>query len=69
MSFQKMKDNVQDIQWASIAPYLLAAGIIGLFVGAVVLAVAYQLFVAWVKEGTAGFGEANQPAAEAPAEA
>jgi predicted PurR-regulated permease PerM len=48
---------------------MIAYGIIGLFVGAVVLAVAYQLFVAWVKEGTAGFGEANQPAAEAPAEA
>jgi ABC-type uncharacterized transport system involved in gliding motility auxiliary subunit len=32
MSFQKMKDNVQYIHWASIAPYLLAAGIVGLFV-------------------------------------
>ena len=47
---------------------MIAYGIIGLFVGAVVLAVAYQLFVAWVKEGTAGFGEANEPVAEAPAE-
>ena len=48
---------------------MIAYGIIGLFVGAVVLAVAYQLFVAWVKEGTAGFGEAAGTGAEAPAEA
>ena len=31
---------------------MISYGIIGLFVGAVVLAVAYQLFVAWVTEGT-----------------
>ena len=44
-------------------------GIIGLFVGAVVLAVAYQLFVAWVKEGTANLGTPRDDAGEAPAEA
>jgi predicted PurR-regulated permease PerM len=48
---------------------MIAYGIIGLFVGAVVLAVAYQLFVAWVMEGTAGFGESSEQAGEAPAEA
>ncbi len=48
---------------------MISYGIIGLFVGAVVLAVAYQLLVAWVKEGTAGFGEAHEVAAEASAEA
>ncbi len=31
MSFQKIKDSVKEFSWASIAPYLLAAGIIGLF--------------------------------------
>jgi ABC-type uncharacterized transport system involved in gliding motility auxiliary subunit len=30
MSFQKIKDSVQEFRWASIAPYLLAAGVIGL---------------------------------------
>jgi predicted PurR-regulated permease PerM len=45
---------------------MISYGIIGLFVGAVVLAVAYQLFVAWVIEGTAGFGEAGEGPTEAP---
>ena len=31
---------------------MVAAGIVGLFVGAVVLAVGYQVFMAWVDEGT-----------------
>jgi ABC-type uncharacterized transport system involved in gliding motility auxiliary subunit len=31
MSFKKMKDSVKDFRWVSTAPYLLAAGIIGLF--------------------------------------
>ncbi len=48
---------------------MIAYGIIGLFIGAVVLAVAYQLFVAWVIEGTAGFGGSSEQAGEAPAEA
>ena len=48
---------------------MISYGIIGLFVGAVVLAVAYQLLVAWVMEGTAGFGESSEEAGEAPAEA
>jgi predicted PurR-regulated permease PerM len=36
---------------------MIAFGIIGLFVGAVMLAIAYQLFVAWVTEGTLTHGE------------
>jgi predicted PurR-regulated permease PerM len=36
---------------------MIAFGIIGLFVGAVMLAIAYQLFVAWVNEGTLTHGE------------
>ena len=32
---------------------MVAAGIVGLFVGAVVLAVGYQVFMAWVDEGAA----------------
>jgi ABC-type uncharacterized transport system involved in gliding motility auxiliary subunit len=35
MSFQKMKDSVQDFNWASTAPWLLLFGIVGL-VGALV---------------------------------
>ena len=31
----------------------LNAGIIGLFIGAVVLALGYKLFLAWVTEGSA----------------
>ncbi|MCL7973418.1 MAG: AI-2E family transporter [marine benthic group bacterium] len=48
---------------------MIAYGIIGLFVGAVVLAVAYQLFVAWVIEGTASEGAAGAEVGEVPAEA
>ncbi|MNO93582.1 putative inner membrane protein [compost metagenome] len=40
---------------------LLALGIIGLFIGPVVLAVGYTLLDAWIKEGE------QTPAAEAPA--
>ena len=36
---------------------MIAFGIIGLFVGAVMLAIAYQLFTAWVTEGTLTQGE------------
>ncbi|MNQ49238.1 putative inner membrane protein [compost metagenome] len=39
---------------------LLALGIIGLFIGPVVLAVGYTLLDAWIKEGE------QTPAAEAP---
>jgi len=52
---------------------MIAYGIIGLFIGAVVLAVAYQLFVAWVFEGTFTHGDSGvvpkEAAAGAPAEA
>jgi len=45
---------------------MLAFGILGLFVGAVVLAVGYQLFVAWVKEGDESAAEASPAAEEQP---
>ena len=53
---------------------MIAFGIIGLFVGAVMLAIAYQLFVAWVREGTFTHGDSgivpeDSAAGEAPAEA
>jgi ABC-type uncharacterized transport system involved in gliding motility auxiliary subunit len=31
MSFQKIKDSFKEFSWSSIAPYLLAAGVVGLF--------------------------------------
>jgi len=40
---------------------MITYGIIGLFIGAVVLAVAYQLFIAWVQEGIPG---TEDPASE-----
>ena len=46
---------------------MVAAGIIGLFSGAVVLAIAYQLFMAWVDDaqppGNEEEGEAGDKAA------
>jgi predicted PurR-regulated permease PerM len=33
---------------------MVSAGIIGLFLGAVLLAVGYQIFMEWVEEGDAG---------------
>jgi len=44
---------------------MVASGLIGLFVGAVVLALAYVIFMAWVAEGDEGSCE--QAAAEEPA--
>jgi predicted PurR-regulated permease PerM len=41
---------------------MISSGIIGLFVGAVVLGVGYELFVAWVKTS----GEQNDPASSQP---
>jgi len=46
---------------------MIKYGIIGLFVGAVVLAIGYELFMAWVNEDSAG-SEGAEPA-EAPAPA
>jgi predicted PurR-regulated permease PerM len=40
---------------------MIASGIIGLFVGAVVLAVGYELFTAWVRDQ-----QATNPALETP---
>jgi predicted PurR-regulated permease PerM len=48
---------------------MIAFGIIGLFVGAVMLAIAYQLFVAWVYEGTFTHGDPGVEPEEAAAEA
>lgn len=45
---------------------MISAGIIGLFVGAVLLAVAYQVFMEWVGAGTAG--ETEEPGSVATAE-
>ena len=46
---------------------MVTSGIIGLFVGAVLLAVGYQIFMEWVAEGdTAGAQPAGARAAEAP---
>lgn len=46
---------------------MVTSGIIGLFVGAVLLAVGYQIFMEWVAEGdTAGAEPAGAGAAEAP---
>ena len=33
---------------------MLAAGIIGLFVGAIILSLGYELFMAWLKTGSEG---------------
>ncbi|GAB3277926.1 AI-2E family transporter [Parahaliea aestuarii] len=42
---------------------MVGAGLVGLFVGAVILAVSYQLFMAWVNEGQpdSGGGESAAP--------
>ena len=40
--------------FAGVIGGLLAFGIIGLFVGPVVLAVTYRLFLAWIDEGLSG---------------
>ena len=46
---------------------MIMSGIIGLFVGAVVLAVAYQLMMAWLEQD-AGLGMFSTTGAEVPAE-
>jgi predicted PurR-regulated permease PerM len=46
----------------------IAAGIIGLFVGAVVLALGYELFLAWLAEVAPPDHEAGAEADAAPAE-
>ena len=38
---------------------MISAGLVGLFVGSVVLALGYQLFMEWV--GTAGTGDEAEP--------
>jgi predicted PurR-regulated permease PerM len=43
---------------------LVSSGIIGLFLGAVVLALVYQLFVAWLGGGAAAAGGSSPPAAK-----
>jgi predicted PurR-regulated permease PerM len=45
---------------------LLAFGVIGLFVGPVVLAVTYTLLAAWMQEADAAPGEPTQPPASQP---
>ena len=37
----------------------LAHGLIGLFVGPIVLSIAWQLLAAWIREGTAGMKTAS----------
>jgi predicted PurR-regulated permease PerM len=37
----------------------LAHGLIGLFIGPIVLSIAWQLLVAWMREGTDGMGTAD----------
>ena len=45
---------------------MVSGGIIGLFIGAVVLAIGYQLFMGWVaEENQAGAGQEQNPAAPA----
>ena len=45
---------------------MVSAGIIGLFVGAVLLGVGYQLFMAWVDEAEDTTAASEIAAAEAP---
>lgn len=45
--------------FAGVIGGLIAFGLIGLFVGPVVLAVTYRLFQAWVDEGSPGGGSGN----------
>jgi predicted PurR-regulated permease PerM len=41
---------------------MISAGIVGLFIGAVLLAVGYQLFMDWVDHGPSGAGDTNDTA-------
>jgi len=47
----------------------LASGIIGLFIGAVILALSYELFLVWVNEGRQAVGEKGIPTPASPSEA
>jgi predicted PurR-regulated permease PerM len=46
---------------------MVAAGIVGLFIGAVLLAVGYQLFMDWVNQPESGAVASNKTEAESPA--
>jgi predicted PurR-regulated permease PerM len=50
--------------FAGVIGGLLAFGLIGIFAGPVVLAVAYMLFEAWIGEGEAAAEAAQAPPAE-----
>jgi predicted PurR-regulated permease PerM len=48
---------------------MVSAGIVGLFIGAVILAVGYQLFMDWVERADTGRATASAGGGTAPAEA